>query len=77
MTDWPRIRTAVDDDRPAREDEVGYCGGCGLPVVSWMLDDHAGERRCEKCRPFCSDCGDAPVEDHGDVCLECWERYND
>ena len=30
--DWPRIQTDVDDDRPARDDEVEYCEACGEPT---------------------------------------------
>jgi len=28
MSEWPRIQTDVDDDRTARDDEVGYCQKC-------------------------------------------------
>jgi CRISPR/Cas system-associated protein Cas10 (large subunit of type III CRISPR-Cas system) len=71
MTDWPRIQTDVDDDRPAREDEVDYCAHCGEPVLEGALQRHAGERRCEDCRPLCLVCHDEPVSDSGEFCETC------
>jgi hypothetical protein len=37
MTDWPRIQTDVDDDRPARDDEVEHCAHCGAAVLEGEL----------------------------------------
>ena len=77
MTDWPKIRTDVDDDRPAREDEVEYCQHCSAAVLEGELKQHLEERRCAECRFLCADCGDAPVDERGDVCAVCFNRDND
>ena len=71
MDDWPRIRTDVDDDRPAREDEVEYCAHCGAAVLEGELQRHLGERRCDRCRPLCPWCHDTPVGEEGEVCHDC------
>ncbi len=71
MSDWPRIRCDVDDDRPAREDEIEYCQHCGEPVLEGELQRHAGERRCDECRPICCECHDAQVSDEGEFCPTC------
>ena len=74
MSEWPRIRTDVDDDRPAREDEVEYCEKCGaacLRLESWgqpwekmnLCDDCAGN--------FCAECEDEEVIEDGEMCLYC------
>ena len=42
MTDWPRVRTDVDDDRPARDDEVEYCEHCGKAALEWEVQRHLG-----------------------------------
>lgn len=68
---WPRIQTDVDDDRPAREDEVGYCEGCGNPFLKDELREHAGEDRCSDCRPYCPVCQDGPVFSVGEFCEVC------
>lgn len=68
MTDWPRILIDVDDDRPARPDEVEYCQHCAAPVLDGELKLHAGEMRCEECRPWCPECEDVQVGEHGEFC---------
>jgi hypothetical protein len=47
--DWPRIRTDVDDDRPATDDEVEDCDRCGAAVLEWELLYQAGMWCCESC----------------------------
>ena len=69
--DWPRLRTAVDDDRPAREDEVEYCQHCGSAVLEGDLQVHLVDRRCYNCRPLCVVCDDAPVDQAGEFCALC------
>ena len=69
--DYPRIRTAVDDDRPAREDEVEHCAHCGAAVLEGDLQRHMGERRCERCRPLCCEFHDAEVSEPEDFCKGC------
>ena len=71
MTDWPRIRTDVDDDRPATDAEVEYCQHCGAAVLEGALQRHLGERRCDECRPLCFHCFDQPVSDEGEFCRFC------
>ena len=71
MADWPRIRTDVDDDRPAREDEVEYCAHCGAAVLEGELQPHLGDWRCEDCRPLCRECKDAQVDEEGEFCELC------
>lgn len=71
MLDWPRIQTDVDDDRPAREDEVEYCERCGVALLEGELQRHAGESRCEDCRPFCPVCRDAEMGEPGEFCGTC------
>lgn len=71
MTDWPRVRTDVDDDRPARDDEVEYCEHCGNAVLQGVLRRHLGERRCDQCRPLCRLCQDCPVNVEGGICQTC------
>jgi hypothetical protein len=71
MADWPRIRTDVDDDRPAREDEVEYCEHCGAAVLEGDLQRHLGERRCDECRPLCPECHDWPVSEKDEFCPTC------
>jgi hypothetical protein len=71
MTDWPRIRTNVDDDRLARDDEVEYCEHCGAAVLEGALQRHLGERRCDECRPLCCQCQDWPVSEKGEFCPTC------
>ena len=71
MTDWPRIRTDVDDDRPARESEVEYCTHCGTAVLEGELMMHLGERRCENCRVLCPVCHDWSVSEAGEFCMTC------
>jgi hypothetical protein len=71
MTDWPRIRTDVDDDRPATDAEVEYCQHCGEAVLEGTLRWHLGERRCDECRPLCPECQDWPVGQEGEFCPAC------
>lgn len=71
MTARPRLRHKIDDDRPAREDEVEYCQHCGAAVLEGELKLHAGERRCENCRPLCPICHDYPVSDPEQFCPVC------
>lgn len=71
MTEWPRIQTEVDDDRPAREEELEYCQNCGEPVLGGELQQHAGERRCEGCLFYCPVCEDAQVGEEGEFCATC------
>ena len=71
MTDWPRIRTDVDDDRPAREDEVEYCQHCDGAVLEGDLRKHAGELRCHECCFLCPLCDDVDVYDKGVFCETC------
>jgi hypothetical protein len=71
MTDWPRIRTDVDDDRPARDDEVEYCEHCGNAVLEGNLLRHLGERRCPKCCFLCAECRDEWVGEKGEFCPFC------
>jgi len=71
MTDWPRIRTDVDDDRPARRDEVEYCESCGRPVLDGELVRHAGLRCCEDCRHYCPICHDWPTFTKEEFCVSC------
>jgi hypothetical protein len=71
MTDWPRIRTDVDDDRPATDEEVEYCQHCGEAVLEGALQRYLGERRCDECRPLCRECQDWPVGQEGEFCPVC------
>jgi len=71
MTDWPSIQTDVDDDRPARDEEVEYCEHCGAAELEGTLQRHLGERRCDECRPYCVDCHDWPVWSKGEFCELC------
>lgn len=71
MTDWPRIRCAVDDDRPARDDEVERCEHCGAAALEGELQRHLGELRCDECRPLCCECHDCPVSEPGEFCPIC------
>ena len=68
---WPCIQTDVDDDRPATDDEVEYCEGCGKAVLEGELRRHAGEYRCEDCWPYCPICQDEPVLSDGEFCEIC------
>ena len=69
--DWPRIQTAVDDDRPARDDEVEYCEACGEPVIEGELKRHAGIMCCKFCRPYCPVCHDVEVYSENEFCNDC------
>lgn len=71
MTDWPRIRTNVDDDRPAREDEVEWCEACEEPVIEGDLRPWVGIRCCKYCRYRCPVCHDAEVAAEQELCLRC------
>ncbi len=71
MTDWPRILVDVDDDRPAREDEVEHCEHCGAAVLEGELQRHLGEWRCDACRPYCCVCHDAEVSEASEFCPTC------
>ena len=71
MTDWPRIATDVDDDRPAREDEVEHCEHCGDAVLEGELTLHLGEWRCDECCWLCEVCHDAEVSGEGEFCETC------
>lgn len=55
MTEWPRIMTDVDNDRPATDEEVGYCDKCGSAVLEGELKLHLNEWRCDECRTHCHD----------------------
>ncbi len=76
MTDWPRIMCDVDDDRPARDDEVEYCDNCEGVFLEGELrradDDVYLCSECWKeCFPFCAlGCGTA-VEKPGEFCETC------
>jgi hypothetical protein len=39
------IRHEIDDDRPARDDEVEYCQHCGAAVLEGALQRHLGEQK--------------------------------
>ena len=69
--DWPRIRTDVDDDRPATEDEVEICQHCDGAVLEGDPKRHMGQRRCDRCRPFCHECRDVEVSEWGEFCPSC------
>ena len=71
MTDYPSIRTEVDDDRPARADEVEYCEHCGSAVLEGALQRHLGEKRCDECLWLCPECHDAEVGEEGEFCALC------
>ena len=71
MSDWPRIQTAVDDDRPARDEEVEYCEACGEAYLWDALELHAGIMCCEFCRPYCPICHDVEVYSEGEFCQAC------
>jgi len=71
MTDWPRIRINVHDDRPATDDEVEYCEHCGAAVLEGALLRHLGEHRCQECRFLCEECHDVPVSESGKFCVSC------
>jgi len=65
------IRHEINDDRPARDDEVEYCQHCGAAVLEGALQRHLGERRCDDCRPLCCECHDAQVDEEGQFCETC------
>ena len=69
--DWPRIQTDVDDDRPATDDEVERCDHCHAAVLEGELQRYLGERLCDKCRPLCCVCHDAPVSEPQEFCETC------
>jgi len=71
MTDWPRIQTYVDDDRPARQDEVEYCEHCGEPVLRGDLEMHCGRRCCPDCCHVCEVCHEADVSEPCEFCETC------
>jgi hypothetical protein len=71
MTSWPHIMVDVDDDRPARDEEVEYCAHCSAAVLEGELQRHLGELRCDECRPLCCECHDCPVSEPGEFCPIC------
>ena len=70
-TDWPMIRTDIDDERPAKPEEVGRCELCGALVLEEALQRHLGERRCAECRTLCPVCHDYPVSQPREFCPIC------
>jgi formylmethanofuran dehydrogenase subunit E len=54
---WPRIQTDVDDDRPARTDEVEYCENCEEAFLEGEL------RRTEDNVLLCVECWKAIADE--------------
>ena len=74
MSQWPRIQTGVDDDRPAREDEVEYCERCNEPCVGLQPWGRPWQEMnlCHDCFDnVCSECREQEVIEGGEMCLYC------
>lgn len=63
---WPRIMIDVDDERPARDDEVGQCDFCHevflLEDLAPLDDGPCSPEVCAECRKEAADDGDHRVE---------------
>ena len=71
MSEWPRIQTDVDDDRPATDDEVEFCLKCGKMELEGTFLRTIGELRCDACSPLCRECQNEQVDEVGQFCATC------